>query len=329
MSSSNGLPEDNDSNSNDSHPGDKTFINKLLVQMKSQFNRTERKTQSSPVLGSPEIEVSHTDQESPIEEHMSDNTLQEDMETEDTKVSYEGETAEQLTDAEMSEEDNNVDEPKGKPRIVLTFRKPSTGKNKSKVAAESQRTGRDKFRAMAANCKEVILKRSSRRRSKDCNESVLQSAIARKEKSYNESNKPQRLTRQLKPTQKILDNIANAAVKLEKNKNDKSKDTSVSSKMESNIRNVVGDNVNSESEKYQEVDTLRRCRNKHKHAKSVKNDLKRIKLTNNDSKKDYDSDHSGQELKLSDSSSSESSKISETKAAEEQLRRRSQRISSK
>lgn len=61
------------------------------------------------------------------------------------------------------------------------------------------------------------LKRSARRRSKDCTESILQSAIARKEKSYNETARPQRLTRRLKPTAKILANLEmcqkNAALK--------------------------------------------------------------------------------------------------------------------
>lgn len=158
---------ENEPNSNDSTPApqgdDKTFINKLLIQMKSQFNnKTEDEQQQSAMADVETIEGGGESMEICEEE-----------------------------DCEVSEEDNNsVD----KPRIVLTFRKP---KNKAKQT---------NFRG-----KEVVLKRSSRRRSKDCNESVLQSAIARKEKSYNESNKPQRLTRQLKPTQKILDNIANAA----------------------------------------------------------------------------------------------------------------------
>ncbi|CAG9858438.1 unnamed protein product [Phyllotreta striolata] len=61
------------------------------------------------------------------------------------------------------------------------------------------------------------LKRSSRRRNK---RSVLQNAIDRKEKSYNESCRPQRLSRQLRPTKKVLENIAQAKeVKKLKSKN--------------------------------------------------------------------------------------------------------------
>lgn len=154
-------------NSNDSiaQANDKTFINKLLIQMKSQFNN---KTEDD-------------------QQQQQQSAAMADVET----IGGESMETGEEDDCDVSEEDNNsVD----KPRIVLTFRKP---KNKAKQTN--------------ARGKEVVLKRSSRRRSKDCNESVLQSAIARKEKSYNESNKPQRLTRQLKPTQKILDNIANAA----------------------------------------------------------------------------------------------------------------------
>lgn len=69
---------------------------------------------------------------------------------------------------------------------------------------------------------ETGLKRSARRRSKDCTESILQSAIARKEKSYNETTRPQRLTRKLKPTAKILANLEmcqkNAALKKQSDK---------------------------------------------------------------------------------------------------------------
>ncbi|XP_017783389.1 PREDICTED: histone-lysine N-methyltransferase EHMT2 isoform X2 [Nicrophorus vespilloides] len=77
--------------------------------------------------------------------------------------------------------------------VTLGFSKPRKRSKRVKVAID------------------VNVKRSTRRRSRDYNESILKTAIARKEKSYNESDKPQRLTRQLKPTQKILDNIANAA----------------------------------------------------------------------------------------------------------------------
>lgn len=253
--------EESESNSNDSnHQGnDKTFINKLLIQMKSQFNNTEsNKTQ---------IAEGQSLTMAAVKEEI--NTV-ECMETEE----YEGGSAksEQLTDCEVSEEDNSLE----KPRIVLTFRKP---KNKKKQINFRNRD----------SCKEVVLKRSSRRRSKDCNESVLQSAIARKEKSYNESNKPQRLTRQLKPTQKILDNIANAAVKL---------------KNERRSRIEIDDDTDY-SKKY-------------KNLRNGKNDSsKRLKIA-----KDSDSEHQA------DSNSSLSSE-SGNKTPEEKLCRRSLRISSR
>lgn len=261
--------EECESNSNDSSKGDdKTFINKLLIQMKSQFNNTEGKLQIE------EGQPTEMDESTPQEETNSEPVVC--METDE----FEGASAksEQLTDCEISEEDNSLD----KPRIVLTFRKPKTKKKQANFKA-----GEDS--------KEVILKRSSRRRSKDCNESVLQSAIARKEKSYNESNKPQRLTRQLKPTQKILDNIANAAVKLEKNKNER----------KSNKSELIDDDLDV-SKKYKKL-------------RNGKNESKRPKIV-----KDSDSDHSGQ----ADSNSSLSSE-SDNRTPEEKSCRRSLRISSR
>lgn len=265
---------EDESDPNDSNPGDdKTFINKLLVQMKTQFNnKTDPKTEVDENSSTMENVVSQED--------ISPPEAAELMESEEYEAK--SEVTEPLTDCEISEEDEH----KSKPRIVLTFRKPSLGKSKSKPARNRE------------NSKEVILKRSSRRRSKDCNESVLQSAIARKEKSYNESNKPQRLTRQLKPTQKILDNIASAAVKLEKNKR--------------------WDDVE---------DASKKSRNKTVHLKNGKGDSKRLKLA-----RDVEAD-----LKLSDSNSSlssESSKVSEGKSSkdfvgEEKSCRRSLRISSR
>lgn len=251
---------ENESESNDSNPADdKTFINKLLIQMKSQFNKTQ--------TDNTEVDVADISTMASQEE----NTNIETIETEE----YEGASAKsETTDCEISEEDNSFDSQKDKPRIVLTFRKPSKPPRNRE------------------NSKETVLKRSSRRRSKDCGESVLQTAIARKEKSYNESNKPQRLTRQLKPTQKILDNIANAAVKLEKTKN------------------KTDDNqMNSEE---------RKSKSRLNHVKNSK----RVKLS-----RDSDSDQSGQDVKLSDSNGSLSSESSKT--SEEKLCRRSLRISSR
>lgn len=241
--------------------------------MKSQFNSTENKTPTE------EIEQQSA---AMADGAVKDDSIAETAESMETEE-YEGGSAksEQLTDCEISEEDNSLD---NKPRIVLTFRKP---KNKKKQVNKVREN----------NSKEVVLKRSSRRRSKDCNESVLQSAIARKEKSYNESSKPQRLTRQLKPTQKILDNIANAAVKLEKNKNER----------KTNKIEIVDDDVAYVSKKF-------------KNLRNGKNDAKKLKIV-----KDSDSDHSGQ----ADSSSSLSSESSSNKTGEEKLCRRSLRISSR
>lgn len=272
---------ENGSDSNDSNsPDDKAFINKLLIQMKSQFNRADKVHTDNPETDAAD---SYQDQDQ-IMASQEDAIIEtiECVETEEYEgASAKSETTEQLTDCEVSEEDSSVDSQKGKPRIVLTFRKPS-----------KPLRNRD-------NTKEVVLKRSSRRRSKDCNESVLQSAIARKEKSYNESNKPQRLTRQLKPTQKILDNIANAVVKLEKNK--------------------------SKTDEGEEI--AKKYKSRFNHMRNGKGEFKKLRLAR-------DSDSNQSEGKLSDSNgslSSESSSKASTKdfIGEERLCRRSLRILSR
>lgn len=94
-------PEDSEPNCSDSNPGeDKTFINKLLVEMKSQFNRSEGR-------------------------RLMDT---EDVREDSVEVKEENEEAKAGSDCE--EEDD--EEGKGKPRIVLTFRKPAVGKGRAK-----------------------------------------------------------------------------------------------------------------------------------------------------------------------------------------------------
>ncbi|CAH1176200.1 unnamed protein product [Phaedon cochleariae] len=73
-----------------------------------------------------------------------------------------------------------------------------------KTPSPTKRTIRNK----STSSEEPCPKRSSSRRLKNLKGSVLQSAIARKEQSYNEPSKPRRLSRTLKPTQKILENLA-------------------------------------------------------------------------------------------------------------------------
>ncbi|EEZ97316.2 histone-lysine N-methyltransferase EHMT2 [Tribolium castaneum] len=139
-----------------------------------------------------------------------------------------------------------------KPRIILSFKKPASDESPPVGGRRSLRYKNPE--------EKPELKRSARRRSKDCSESVLQSAIARKEKSYNESNKPQRLTRQLKPTQKILENLALA--KMEKSR-------------------------------FFECEESERLVRKHKHKHNKCRRLKRAKLGQGDSEKETDSDEGG------------------------------------
>ncbi|GLV41275.1 G9a [Carabus blaptoides fortunei] len=159
----------------------------------------------------------------------------------DSKISIKEET--QTTEATADETSADSE---NKPRIVLTFR---TEKLKSTVTSsypatenengpeESTSPGRRSLRIKTNSIDEKDkktevesgLKRSARRRSKDCTESILQSAIARKEKSYNETARPQRLTRRLKPTAKILANLEmcqkNAAMKKQTDGKGKSSST--------------------------------------------------------------------------------------------------------
>lgn len=336
-----------DSESNSSDQGDdKTFINKLLVEMKSQFNRTESKKQAS------------------VAENSYGNEASNDLPTEDSVViNYPTNNIEEENDAVIVASDNNVDlmneenttsslqEIEGKvkddvenvqdvdetldeefehekPRIVLTFRKPNKPNDDTNLG---RRSLRHKINT-EENPDEKVLKRSARRRSKDCSESVLQSAIARKEKSYNESNKPQRLTRQLKPTQKILENIASAALKLEKNKSDIKSRVSEKQKLaDMDSSDIYSNTDDNESEEMKDIDNVEK-KHKHKHHsnKHSKHNAKKPKVSE---RLDSDSDQSGKSIRKSDSSSSlsDNSKASSKKVqtVDEQPHRRSQRISSR
>lgn len=166
---------------------------KILGQMKNQFNSSSvggASSSENDLLIDEEEDTTDTDStEKP------DKTVKELVKPESEKSTDESESTEEV-----------------KPPIILSFRKQAKG-TKSKMTTRSaiHRGVEIEKKSSEHDSESEGLKRSTRRRSKDCNESVLQSAIARKEKSYNESSKPQRLTRQLKPTQKILDNIAAAA----------------------------------------------------------------------------------------------------------------------
>ncbi|XP_023019599.2 histone-lysine N-methyltransferase EHMT2 [Leptinotarsa decemlineata] len=162
-----------------------TFINELINKMKNQFNNK------------PE-DVIETEPEATFSEVCSDYCPKESGKDESEKCPN-------LKNESMND---TIGDLSGKPRLVLHFKKPNNESPiKSKNSSPTKRSVRLKS-SSSDEKKEESPKRSSRRRSKDCRESVLQSAIARKEKSYNESVKPQRLSRQLKPTQKMLENIA-------------------------------------------------------------------------------------------------------------------------
>ncbi|KAB0789966.1 hypothetical protein PPYR_15746 [Photinus pyralis] len=293
----------------DSSNKEKTFIDRILGEMKNQFNKTEKK--AAPELmnlpGNNEvftngdvnsrciiISTDLTPEGEPFE-IISEQVLspsKDELEENDKQIEPNNEDETESTKGDKDEQEDNDSE---KPRIVLTFRKPAVEDNlkpKPKNVEGNAGTGRRTLRAklQMVDDDKMILKRSARRRSRDCNESVLQSAIARKEKSYNEANKPQRLTRQLKPTPKILENLANAALKLEKTKCDRPKVSKSAEKhkiIDSDSEDL-DENVQSESDVenekiYKKV--------KHKHNRSPKHIAKRLK---NEVSKDSDSDHSSE-----------------------------------
>lgn len=315
-----------DSESNGSDTGDeKTFINKLLGEMKNQFNKTDRKIDLSEedvtkideevnekdngICAAEEVEVvAPVLQE--INEDMSEKRLEDNSES-DNKVCSD--------EAEILNE--NVEE---KPRIVMKFPKPSSKIHKHKPAVNysNKKKLRSTSNALQGKIDESNLKRSSRRRS---SESILQSAIARKEKSYNESIKPQRLTRQLKPTQKILDNLANAAaLKLERTKIKSPKNTEKQ-------KHFDDKNDCSADDKMQNKNNLNNDRlyKKHKykqHNSKHKRNIKKLKSECMDYRKEESDSDSLQETKEEIPENKLNSK--RNKANKDKMYRRSQRLSS-
>lgn len=163
---------------------DETFINKLLDEMKIQFNK-------------PEVKIE-------VEENVSDESV--DIQS----------LSSRKEEMNKNNDENEMDECDSS-ELPLVFKKPQQDSpSKVDVSTSGKKIPRQKKNELDVKIEESTVKRSSRRTSRDHKESILQSAIARKEKSYNESNKPQRLTRQLKPTLKILENLA--SVKQEKSK---------------------------------------------------------------------------------------------------------------
>lgn len=300
---------------------DKTFITKLLGEMKTQFNSSEKKivpeTESDEKLD--DVKEDSSDVKIVEEEKEEIICGTDNVSNDVTVVTVEVNKEDIETPVKTESDTNNLDECKDKllsngddekPRLLMKFVKPA-GKSPTKKKLKN-----------GDNCEKVIeevnLKRSSRRRS---SESILQSAIARKEKSYNESMKPQRSSRQLKPTQKILDNLANAALKLEKSKikspkfNDKQKcfdDMETDSNDDKTLSKI---NMNDEQKKYKHKN------NNHKYKKNVK------RFKSNECK-DSDSDHTTVDTKedLYDKCNGRNSR---SKLNEEKMYRRSQRLSSR
>lgn len=317
---------------------DKTFISKLLGEMKNQFNKTENKINSqgdeenlnsedepsdvtfseesdknSELINNLDITIDDSVLSSTVEENKEE--IASDKSVNDDSVS------DNCTLINTSKEDNMTQSNgNDKPRLVMKFLKPTSKSNKNKAMSPSKKKLKNVEEEKNV---EISLKRSSRRRS---SESILQSAIARKEKSYNESLKPQRSTRLLKPTQKILDNLANAAaLKLEKSKIKLPKN-------HEKQRNFDDMETDSNDDKKQQnksnMDDQRKHKTKHhnKHKKSVK----RLKVSQNDYK-DSDSDQastneSKEDLSLSDKCNGKNSK---NKLNEDRMYRRSQRLSSR
>lgn len=233
----------------------KTFIDKLLVEMKSEFNKNIPKTEKNDydnngLSNEPPMLKIETDTTNFLL-HTSDSNPPNitKIESEDTKTEH-------LDSPE-------IDEDETKPRIVIkikpTLNNYSTDKDNSSEEAVSpgRRSLRIKTNLPEDKDKKIEmesgLKRSARRRSKDCTESILQSAIARKEKSYNETVRPQRLTRKLKPTAKILANLEmcqkNVSQKNEKSKQNDNKSRNSSAKSSPTMERIFYDKLDKCSEK--------------------------------------------------------------------------------
>lgn len=232
--------------------------------------------------------------------------------TDENEEIDENATANKKTNAKVSKlkanikSDDNTDTTK--PRIVLTLRteKSKTKEDSDEVECDS---ATDEFKGFdnsnvkptmnsqtddsarrSLRSKNVVaepeLKRSARRRSKDCTESVLQSAIARKEKSYNETAKPQRLTRRLKPTPKILANLEMC----QKIKNDKNKE--IKRKPKSPTTLEVRKSFDRSERKSGESDEIidEKPKKPKRKLKIMRSKPKKIKTQKDDSEKESDSD---------------------------------------
>lgn len=285
---------------------DKTFITKLLGEMKTQFNSSDKKE---------EILDDEEDVEEPIAEELPKET--EPMETTTKSENPSPTVVEESNDKKEPDALNDDLDEKGdtkqingeeKPRLLMKFVKPLSKSKSLTPVKKKPKNGYNTEKIV----EEVNLKRSSRRRS---SESILQSAIARKEKSYNESSKPQRSSRQLKPTQKILDNLASAAaMKYEKHKikspkiNEKQKnydDMETDSNEEKSLSKIMNDEQRKHKKHY-------------KHKKNVK------RFKSNDS----DSDHAST-TDYKDESFDKCNGRSGKKLIDEKMYRRSQRLSSR
>ena len=207
---------------------DNTFIDKLLGEMKNVFNKTERRLVQADVTSAAGYKSSNdgvnlecvqiddvreenanADDKEPLKiEIIQVNPYECDLDNDEDGVVGDVD----LTHAiKMREEGLCKPVEGGVNKDSIPFRKPENSLRLKKKT--------DDVKILRGKHHGIELKRSTRRRKSGDNcESVLQSAIARKEKSYNESAKPQRLSRQLKPTPKILENLANAAAVREKSK---------------------------------------------------------------------------------------------------------------
>lgn len=325
---------------------DKTFIHRLLGEMKNQFNKTEKKensdlqnynTNDEEILGEEEEEgTSNFSTDSPqyvetnnetafkvpnIKNEVDSSSSPENninsVATCNIKNEFEcSDTVLANNIAKIKEEMNNQEDAEDKPRIVLTFRKPTPKKNDS-TSTTKKRPLRAKLQILD---EKLVVKRSSRRRSRDCNESVLQSAIARKEKSYNEASKPQRLTKQLKATPKILENLANAALKLDKTR-DKVKPSRLSDKHKAIEKDSEDSEENQQSEMELENEKNHK-RHKHRHKVLKHTNSKKMKNNHTEINKNSESD---EDLK-------EDTKVKcvrNKSSLDDKLCRRSNRISSR
>lgn len=308
-------------------PDDKTFITKLLGEMKNQFNKADNKTnmqeeeEDDPSDG---ISLEETQKTCELTSSVDNNDSELSTSVDESKEDSVSNKSINNDNIDLSENNEDLTRLNGdeKPRLVMKFLKPT-----SKVTSKTIGGSKKKLRNGSASeqkTEEVNLKRSSRRRS---SESILQSAIARKEKSYNESLKPQRSSRQLKPTQKILENLANAAaLKLEKTK-------IKSSKMNDNKQKHTDMDVETDSSEERGFNNKsmnehqhRRHKNKHYNNKHKKN-IKKLKTSDC---KDSDSDHTSITTESKDDSCDKyNGRTGRTKSNDERMYRRSQRLSSR